>query len=357
MGLEEVLARSEVALVLGSGGVGKTTSAAALGVAAAEMGREAVVVTIDPARRLGEAFGGELQNEPVPVEVPGAPGSVEAAMLDPAATFDGLVREYAPDPDRAEALLSNPFYLNVSRSLSGVHEYMATERLYQLVQSGRYDLVVVDTPPSQQAIDFLDAPDRMVRFLNHRMYRALAAPGRFAVRTAGMAGRALAGLLSGVVGGQVVEDVAAFFAGFEGMEKGFASRAAATEELLRSPTTARVLVTRPTAAASLEAADLVSEMSQRLVAPTALVLNMCQSDPGPVSPRLAAPSGSALADLLEAHDTLCALHAAEQDLIAVVGQAVGEVPSAEVPLVGADVHDLDALVRVADHLIGRASLP
>src|SRR5690606_20609449 len=165
----------------GSGGVGKTTTAAALGVRAAEMGRGAVVITVDPARRLAQSLGlTELDNTPRPVPLPGAEGSggsLHAMMLDMKRTFDEIVEAHA-DPERAREILANPFYQSMSSSFSGTQEYMAMEKLGQLRESGEWDLIVVDTPPSRSALDFLDAPKRLGRFLDGRLIRILAAPAR-----------------------------------------------------------------------------------------------------------------------------------------------------------------------------------
>ena len=175
--LHQLVDTAEVLVCCGSGGVGKTTMAAVLGLEAARRGRRAVVITIDPAKRLADALGvpGGLGNEPVRLPVQG-PGELWALMLDPAATFDGLVAANAATPEQADRILANGFYRNVAERFSGTQEYMAAEKLHQLHNDPRFDLVVVDTPPTRNALDFLDAPERLVRFLDHRLYRVLVAP-------------------------------------------------------------------------------------------------------------------------------------------------------------------------------------
>ena len=173
--------------VVGSGGVGKTTTAAVLALEAARQGRKAVVVTIDPARRLADALGLEgLTNDPA--QIAGDwPGRLDALMLDTEGTFDGLVAKYAGSSEQAKKILSNRFYRNIAGALSGTQEYMASEKLYELHQETDYDLIVVDTPPTRNALDFLEAPDRLARFLDHPLYRMITAPGRGLVRAMNVA--------------------------------------------------------------------------------------------------------------------------------------------------------------------------
>jgi anion-transporting ArsA/GET3 family ATPase len=210
--LADVLARRHVVLCTGPGGVGKTTTAAALALAAARGGRRAVVVTIDPARRLADALGlaEGLTNEPQLVAGVG-PGELWAMMLDPKATFDSLIGRYAPDEAQRDRILANAFYRNVSSKLSGTHEYMAAEKLYELHDDPRFDLVVIDTPPSRQAIDMVDAPERLARFLDHWLYKTLVMPTRAYLKVANVAAQAFMKTLSKLVGGDVIADVLAFF--------------------------------------------------------------------------------------------------------------------------------------------------
>ena len=212
----EVVGSSHVVVCCGSGGVGKTTMAAVIALRAAAEGRRTVVVTIDPARRLADALGlAELTNEPAPIsgpwDEPGHGGEMSAMMLDTKATFDGLVQRYAADSEQAERILANTFYENISGALSGTQEYMASEKLYELAVEGDYDLVVVDTPPTRNALDFIDAPQRLAHFLDHRLYKVFMAPTRGFVKAVNVAAQALTRSIAKVVGAEVIGDAIAFF--------------------------------------------------------------------------------------------------------------------------------------------------
>ncbi len=182
------------------------------------------MVTVDPARRLADALGVEsLPN--TPSEVQGDwPGHLHALMLDSKGTFDDLVQRYARTPEQAEAILANRLYQNLAGALSGTQEYMAMEKLYELVNSGEFDIVVVDTPPTRNALDLLDAPRRLTRFLENRLFRALLVPTRMSLRAVGVATQALLRTISKVAGAEIVQDAVGFFQAFEGMEDGFRSR-------------------------------------------------------------------------------------------------------------------------------------
>ena len=225
--LSELVATSHIIICSGSGGVGKTTSAAVVAMEAATLGRRAVVVTIDPAKRLADALGlgsEGIGNEPKQIDGPW-PGELWAVMLDTKSTFDDLVTTYSSDPEQAERILANRFYKNISGALSGTQEYMAMEKLYELHNRTDFDLVVVDTPPSRNALDFLDAPKRLTRFLDHRLYRVIMAPTRGVMKAASVAAQAFVRQVSKVVGAEVFEDAITFFQAFDGMEAGFKERA------------------------------------------------------------------------------------------------------------------------------------
>jgi anion-transporting ArsA/GET3 family ATPase len=243
--LDDVVTQRSIVVCCGSGGVGKTTIAAVVALEGARRGRKTVVVTIDPARRLADALGlAGLTDTPSPIEGDW-PGELWATMLDTRSTFDALVGKYAATPEQAERILGNPFYRNIAGALSGTQEYMAMEKLYELHEETDFDLVVVDTPPTRHALDFLDAPRRLSRFLEHRLFRMLMAPSRGIVRAVNVAAQAFLRTVSKVVGGEVVDDAIAFFQAFEGMEEGFRRRAARVNELLAAPQTAFVLVASP----------------------------------------------------------------------------------------------------------------
>src|SRR3954451_17327302 len=209
---------TNIVVCCGSGGVGKTTTSAALALRAAEQGRKVVVLTIDPARRLAQSMGiDKLDNPPRPVPgLPaedGGPGSLDAMMLDMKRTFDEVVESQA-SPEKAQQILSNPFYVALSSSFAGTQEYMAMEKLGQLhaeaVSSGRWDLIIVDTPPSRSALDFLDAPERLASFLDGRLIRVLLVPARGPARLLSVGMGVVTNAVAKILGGQMLRDVQTF---------------------------------------------------------------------------------------------------------------------------------------------------
>ena len=267
----------------GSGGVGKTTTAAALAVRAAERGRSVVVLTIDPAKRLAQSMGlVELGNEPRPVKAidTSAGGSLDAMMLDMKRTFDEIVEAHS-DPERAAVILANPFYQSMSSSFAGTQEYMAMEKLGQLRATadaeGRWDLIVVDTPPSRSALDFLDAPQRMGSFLDGRFMRILVAPakagGRVYLRAVGAGLGAVTSVLSRLLGAQVLKDLQTFVAALDTTFGGFRERADATYALLQAPGTAFLVVAAPEPDALREASYFVERLAEEGMPLAGLVVN------------------------------------------------------------------------------------
>jgi anion-transporting ArsA/GET3 family ATPase len=349
---EELLSQS-VVVCCGSGGVGKTTTAAAVAVEGARRGRRACVVTIDPAKRLADALGlASLTNEPSVVEGPwsaSSAGSLSALMLDTKSTFDALVTTYAPSPEQARAILDNRLYRNISSALSGTQEYMAMEKLYELVSAGSFDLVVVDTPPTRNALDFVDAPRRLTRFLDNRIFRLLMMPTRAYLKAVGLATQTFLRTVSRVVGSEVVADAVAFFHAFEGMEQGFRDRAAAVQALLCAPGTSFVLVTSPRRDAVDEATYFASRLRSSGISVDGLVVNR-------LHPRFeggAGPGdGGVLADNLRDFQ---AIASREEQHFAALASSVAPAPVARVPFLAGDVHDLDGLVEVARYLFGPGS--
>jgi anion-transporting ArsA/GET3 family ATPase len=346
--LASILAGANVVVCTGTGGVGKTTTAAAFALHGARTGRRAVVVTIDPARRLADALGvGGLGNEPHEVAGVGAAGgSLHALMLDTRATFDGLVTRYANDRTQVERILANRFYQNIAGALSGTGDFMAMEKLHDLHESGRFDLIVVDTPPTRNALAFLDAPRLITRLLENRLYRVLVTPSRGLARTATSAANLVARQLTRVVGTDVVSDAIAFFRAFDGMELGFERRAHTVLSLLRSPTSAFVLVASPRADTIQEARHFAEQLAGSHIAVRAIVVNRMTptfgTDPAPAdgSPHAAALAGfRALGEREEAHVA---------ELVAVAP----DVPVVRVPILPSDVHDVDGLRIIADLLTG-----
>src|SRR6478735_8922967 len=228
--LEPAVAAASVVVCCGSGGVGKTTVAAAIAVEAARRGRRVVVVTIDPARRLADALGlpEGLAATPQRIALDGAPaatGELWAMMLDTAAAFDDVVRRYATSAEQAERIVANPFFQNIAGSLSGTQEYMASETLYLLHHDDRFDLVVVDTPPTRHALDFLEAPGVLARFLDHRLFKMMMLPAKRGMGIVNAATQPIMRAIGRVVGSDVLADAVAFFQAFGGMEGGFRRRA------------------------------------------------------------------------------------------------------------------------------------
>lgn len=231
---------TRVLVCCGVGGTGKTTTSAALGVGFALAGQRVVVLTIDPARRLADALGLEsLGNEPRLIDVPGATGSLHALMLDRKGTWDQVIRRFSPSPEAAERLLENRYYRAVSTRLTGSHEYMAIEKLHELVEAERWDLVVVDTPPTQHVLDFFQAPDRIRRIFDRTVLGVLAEPGRGLL---GAATRRAVSLVERLAGSRVMEDISEFFTLISGLSGGFRARSRAVAELLGSERTEYWLV-------------------------------------------------------------------------------------------------------------------
>jgi anion-transporting ArsA/GET3 family ATPase len=361
-GLDLLVAERGVLICCGSGGVGKTTIAAALAGEAAAHGRRAVVVTIDPARRLADALGvsGGLTNDPIRIDGPWD-GELWAMMLDTKGTFDALVRRYAATAQQAESILANPFYRNISSALSGTQEYMAAEKLYELHEDARFDLVVVDTPPTRNALDFLDAPGRLTRFLDHRLYRVLTMPTRVGLRVANVAAQAFLRTVSRVVGGEVVADAIAFFQAFDGMEQGFRARAGAVDALLRSPATGYVLVATPRVDTVRDALFFIDRLRTLHLRPAGLVVNRVHPRFGTGSPAAArrkAAAGGPQAVLWQNLAELTEVAQREAAALEPLRTGVGDSAAAWVPLLATDVHDLDGLGAVGKHLIsGPANVP
>src|SRR5271165_612916 len=272
-GLSGLVGERSVIVCCGSGGAGKTTISAAIGLAGAEEGRKTCVVTIDPARRLADALGLEtLDNTPRLIR--GAwSGELSAVMLDAKSTFDDLIARYSESPEQADRILQNRLYRNLTSALSGTQEYMAMEKLYELHSEGGYDLVVVDTPPARHALDFVDAPRRLYSFLENRVFRLILTPTRAYMKAMTIAAQAVLRTISRVAGSEIVEDAIAFFRAFEGMEEGFRERARRVEGLLSDPGTSFVLVVAPREDSIDEAHYFARRLAKSSIPVSALVVN------------------------------------------------------------------------------------
>lgn len=357
---------SRVIVCCGSGGVGKTTTAAALALRAAERGRQTVVLTIDPARRLAQALGlRELGNHPKQVQVEGfePKGELWAMMLDMRRTFDDMVRVHA-GPERAEQLLQNPFYQTISTSFSGTQEYMAMEKLGQLAATDEWDLIIVDTPPSRSALDFLDAPTRLSSALDGRMIRLLTGPakaGGWGLRKVVNAGFSMfAKAVSTIIGGQLLTDASAFMQAFDSMFGGFRERARKTSELLRSGGTSFLVIAAPEPDALREASYFVERLSEESMPLAGLVANrthpvlaaLTGAEAVAAAEQLAKSETSApLAEaVLRLHADRVALAERETRLLARFTRAHPEVPLVRVPALPSDVHDLEGLRDIGTRL-------
>ncbi|NGN69870.1 ArsA family ATPase [Streptomyces sp. A7024] len=268
---------TRIIVCCGSGGVGKTTTAAALGVRAAERGRHAVVLTIDPAKRLAQSLGiASLDNTPRRIKDIDGDGELHAMMLDMKRTFDEIVEAHA-DRDRARAILENPFYQSLSAGFAGTQEYMAMEKLGQLRARDEWDLIIVDTPPSRSALDFLDAPQRLGSFLDGKFIRMLMAPakvgGRAGMKFLNVGMSMMTGTLGKLLGAQLLRDVQTFVAAMDTMFGGFRTRADATYKLLQAPGTAFLVVAAPERDALREAAFFVERLAGDGMPLAGLVLN------------------------------------------------------------------------------------
>jgi anion-transporting ArsA/GET3 family ATPase len=341
----------------GSGGVGKTTTAAAIALEGARRGRRACVVTIDPAKRLADALGlSELTNTPGRIEGDW-PGQLWALMLDTKSTFDSLVARYAATPEQAETILKNGLYRNISGALSGTQEYMAMEKLYELQEEGEFDLIVVDTPPTRNALDFIDAPRRLTRLLDNRIFRLLIMPTRAYVKAVSFATQAFLRTVSKVVGGQVVTDAVAFFQAFEGMEQGFRDRAQHVMALLADPSTAFVLVASPRRDAVDEALYFADKLLESGIGVDALVVNRLHprfggsGDGRQVRDQAAAlRDAPALATLYDNLADFRDIAAREEGHFEALARRVAPAPVARVPFLAEDVHDVTGLQKIGAYL-------
>jgi anion-transporting ArsA/GET3 family ATPase len=371
-----------IVVCCGSGGVGKTTTAAALAVEGARRGRSTVVVTVDPAKRLANALGlDSLTHQASEIdqklwdpdgEAAGG-GSLWALMLDTKSTFDDLVLKYAPDPAQGERILENRFYRNISSALSGTQEYMATEMLNELHEKGAWDLIVVDTPPTRHALDFIEAPARLTRLLDNRLFRLVMAPTRASFKVANLALVTFFRTVAKVIGSEVVEDLVAFFQAFEGMEDGFRRRARKVTDLLADHRTAFVLITSPGRDAISEAGFFSRRLREGGLRVDGVVVNRIHpmfgderpedlraraetlarepaAGGGPEAPVLLVLLYENLADFSE-------LAGRELRNLAGLEQQVGDVPIVRVPLLPTEVSDFSGLLAVGRHLLAAAPEP
>ncbi|HLF99698.1 MAG TPA: ArsA-related P-loop ATPase [Acidimicrobiia bacterium] len=380
-GFATLVADRHIIVCCGSGGVGKTTTAAALALEGARRGRNTVVVTIDPAKRLANALGLESLADTAsaidralwdPDGVAPAEGRLSALMLDTKSTFDRLVARYSGGEEQARGIIENRFYRNVSSALSGTQEYMAMEKLHELHDEGGYDLIVVDTPPTRNALDFVDAPERLTRFLDHRLVRFLLFPTRATLRAASVAAQAFLRTMSRVVGTEAVQDAIAFFQAFEGMEQGFRDRAQKVLELLSDPGSAFVLVTSPRRDAVEEAMFFAARLAETDIPVQGMIVNRIHPSFGDEAPAGLAARADSLAARGDDAAMLSALYRNLADLsevarlerdyanqlaATIAAKEGAPVPLAFVPYLSEDVHDFIGLTEIALHVFGDAPTP
>lgn len=351
-----------IAMVCGSGGVGKTSVAAAIAVGEAMRGRRVCVLTIDPARRLAQAMGVSALDDAerkVPITGAAKGGELWALMLDPKKAFDRLVVETARDDAQAERVLNNRVYENIGAA-SGMQEYMALERLYELDRSGRYDLIVVDTPPTQHARDLLDSPRRMLSFLQGRSLRWFLKPGmkagRLGLKVLGGSSGMVIGTLQKITGVEALRDLTDFFESFDGMYDAMSERIQIVERLFSDPATGFFIVTSPERESLDEAASfwaLLGELDFRFAG---TIVNRVEPevDVHGLTTRNVASRAEIDPDLAKVVLEVAADHAAiaarDRARIATLRSTTGRTPLLQVPRMPRLVSDLDGLAEVAGHL-------
>ena len=351
---------TKIIICCGSGGVGKTTTSAAIAVRAAEAGRKVVVLTIDPARRLAQSLGvGELDNTPRPVTTidTAAGGSLHAMMLDMKRTFDDVVIAHST-PEKADAILQNQFYVALSSQFSGTQEYMAMEKLGQLHAEaeahGTWDLIVVDTPPARSALDFLDAPEHLSSLLDGRFLRLLLHPARGPMRLMTTGFGMISAAMTKILGAQIISDVQTFVRAFEALFGGFRQRATATFELLSSRHSTFLVVATPQHDALREAAYFVDRLTEEGMPLSGMVINRVHTSALAISPEralslaedLAGTSAVLEVEALRRHANLMRVIETESRMMERFASARPTVAQTQVQSLPTDVTDLTALLRV-----------
>jgi anion-transporting ArsA/GET3 family ATPase len=350
--IDQILRDEHIIVCAGSGGVGKTTTSAALAIRAAEMGRRVVVCTIDPALRLAQAMGlEELDNTPRKVEGIEGDGELWAMMLDTRRTFDDLILELTTQ-ERAQAIFENPFYDQIAGTLSGTHEYMAMAKLWELHEQGRYELIIVDTPPTRSALDFLDGPRRLSDFLEGKLLRMLLLPafraGRRGMSLVNLGTRAALKAMTKITGSDLLSDVAEFLKQFDGMYDDFRKRSQQVRGLLGGRHTRFLIISAPTASTLTEARSFVKRLIKERMMVGGVVVN--RSHP---IPEIALPSTApGLGEAVNRYSELRRLSEREEDLIARILDGLAQVPTHRVPELDEPVLDLPGLRDLAQMLAG-----
>jgi anion-transporting ArsA/GET3 family ATPase len=362
--VSEILERRSIAICAGSGGVGKTTASAALAAGLAARGQKVAVLTIDPAKRLADSLGlDELENEPRRVDPrlfdrAGVEmrGELWAMMLDAKATFDDLVRKHAPDAETRDRILKNRIYRQISNALAGSQEYMAMEKLFEIHQEGRYDFLVLDTPPSRNALDFLDAPKRLTQFIEGRGMAMFIRPTGFATRVVGRGSSMVFGVLKRITGMDLLADLSEFFQAFSGMVDGFRERAKRVSELLADPATCFMVVCGPQGEPISEAVYFHRKLVEAKLPVGGVIVNkvhyQADAEAGEVAEadlrdlldeELAARVASNFAD----YQALAQRDARNVDHLA---RELNARRVIRIPYLDEDVHDLEGLLKIDRYL-------
>ena len=351
---------TKIMICCGSGGVGKTTTSAAIALRAAEAGRKVVVLTIDPARRLAQSLGvGELDNTPRPVATidTAAGGSLDAMMLDMKGTFDDVVMAHST-PEKAVAILQNQFYMALSSEFSGTQEYMAMEKLGQLHSEaeahGTWDLIVVDTPPARSALDFLDAPEHLSSLLDGRFLRLLLHPASGPMRLMSAGFGVISAVMTKILGTQIIGDVQTFVRAFEALFGGFRQRATSTFQLLSSPHSTFLVVATPQHDALREAAYFVDRLTEEGMPLSGMVLNRVHTSALAISPERALSLAEDLAETsavleveaLRRHAAVMRTIETETRMMERFAATRPAVAQTQVQSLPTDVTDLTALRRI-----------
>jgi anion-transporting ArsA/GET3 family ATPase len=362
MSVEPLLRGKRIVICAGSGGVGKTTTAAALAMGMAERGLKVAVVTIDPARRLADSLGLEqLGNEPALVDPERFAehgveirGELWALMLDAKRTFDALIERLAPDERTRDEVFANRIYQQLSGAVAGSQEFTAIAKLYELDEEGDWDLLVLDTPPARNALDFLDAPQRLAHFFQGRAIRLFLRPAGIGGRLLGRGGGVVFGLLQRVTGVDLLHDLSVFFRTLGGMIDGFTERARRVEALLEDPATTFLIVTSPQHEPVEEAIWFHSRLRSGAMPFGGVVVNRVHAAPEvaePLPDRLESQLGTALAGrVATSARELAALAARDAVNLRHLLTALGNPPAIVVPELDDDVHDVDGLARISAHL-------
>ncbi len=356
----------------GSGGVGKTTTAAAIAAGLAAGGKRVAVVTIDPARRLADALGLEqLTNQPELVDgerfsAAGLKieGELWAMTLDSQRTFDELIETLSPDAQTRDQILGNRIYQQLSGAVAGSQEFTAIAKLYELERSGRFDAIVLDTPPSRNALDFLDAPDRLTGFFDGRALKLLLAPTGFAARALGVGTGAILGVLKRITGAELLEDLSVFFQALGGLIDGFRERAEAVRALLADPATTFLVITSPQRDSAEEAIFFAGKLRSAQMDFGSLIINRVhfvgnENEPAPalatVAGQLSGEFDEPLAaKLLSSYSEALALAERDAATIERLIEETGEPEPVIVPELAGDVHDVEGLVAIHDRLFATA---